>query len=397
MKALTTWRLASANLSKKPFRSISLAAVVAIFAFMLLVGSMISSNLQQGIGSLSARMGADLLVVPQGQGKKIEGVLLRAEPSTFYLKSSLLDVIKSIPTVQQASGQLFISSLDAQCCSVKVQLIGIDQDTDFVVEPWLRRAVERPLTGNEVIVGDYIFGQIGDELKFYNQTFKIVGRLEPTGMGFDSSVFMSMEVARKIGRIASPERGDEIDESVSAILVKVKPGVDPITISDAVLDRLGLRANVNFVFASNMMSDTSAKLQNIVSVLYSAAFGVWVVAALVMFVVFFFAFNEREREFATLRALGATKNRVIGMVMTESFMMSAAGTAVGLAMGLLFMQLFSVNIAKAIGLPYMAGSGSALTVLWVALAGCVTCPLATLPTAWRIGRKDIYTSLREGE
>lgn len=70
MQALSTWRLASANLSKKPWRSISLALVVAIFAFMLLVGSMISSNLQQGIGSLSARMGADLLVVPQGQGKR---------------------------------------------------------------------------------------------------------------------------------------------------------------------------------------------------------------------------------------------------------------------------------------------------------------------------------------
>lgn len=397
MQALSTWRLASANLSKKPWRSISLALVVAIFAFMLLVGSMISSNLQQGIGSLSARMGADLLVVPQGQGKKIEGVILRAEPSTFYLKRSLLDVIESIPTVERASGQLFISSLDAQCCSVKVQLIGIDQSTDFVVEPWLRRAVERPLTGNEVIVGDYIFGQVGDELTFFDQTFKIVGRLEPTGMGFDSSVFMTMDAARKVGRIASPERADEIDESLSAILVKVKPGVDPISISDAVLDRLGLRANVNFVFASNMMSDTSAKLRNIVSVLYSAAFGVWVVAALVMFVVFFFAFNEREREFATLRVLGATKKRVIGIVMTESFMMSAVGTAVGLLLGMLFMELISVNIAKAIGLPYMAGSGSALTVVLAALAGCVTCPLATLPTAWRIGRKDIYTSLREGE
>ena len=397
MQALSTWRLASANLSKKPWRSISLALVVAIFAFMLLVGSMISSNLQQGIGSLSARMGADLLVVPQGQGKKIEGVILRAEPSTFYLKRSLLDVIESIPTVERASGQPFLSSLDAQCCSVKVQLIGIDQSTDFVVEPWLRRAVERPLTGNEVIVGDYIFGQVGDELTFFDQTFKIVGRLEPTGMGFDSSVFMTMDAARKVGRIASPERADEIDESLSAILVKVKPGVDPISISDAVLDRLGLRANVNFVFASNMMSDTSAKLRNIVSVLYSAAFGVWVVAALVMFVVFFFAFNEREREFATLRVLGATKKRVIGIVMTESFMMSAVGTAVGLLLGMLFMELFSVNIAKAIGLPYMAGSGSALTVVLAALAGCVTCPLATLPTAWRIGRKDIYTSLREGE
>lgn len=399
MLPLSTRRIASANLAQKPFRSLSLALVVAIFAFMLFAGSMISANLQSGISSLSARMGADLLVVPQGLGKKMESVLLRAEPSTFYIDESVLDIVKDIPTVAQASGQLFISSLDAQCCTVKVQLIGIDQSTDFVVEPWLRKAVDRPLTGNEVIVGDYIFGEIGSEIMFYNQKFTIVGRLEPSGMGFDSSVFMSMEAARRIAHLASPDMGNKVDKAYSSILVRVKPGVDPISISDEVLDRMGLKANVNFVFASNMMSDTSAKLQNIVTVMYSAAAGVWLVAALVMFVVFFFAFNERQKEFATLRALGASKSKVISIVMTESFLMSLAGTVVGMLFGWLFLEVFSVSIAKAIGLPYLSPATGAFwgTVVTSAVAGLVTCPLATLPTAWRIGRKDIYTSLREGE
>ncbi len=399
MLPLSTRRIASANLAQKPFRSLSLALVVAIFAFMLFAGSMISANLQSGISSLSARMGADLLVVPQGLGKKMESVLLRAEPSTFYIDESVLDIVKDIPTVAQASGQLFISSLDAQCCTVKVQLIGIDQSTDFVVEPWLRKAVDRPLTGNEVIVGDYIFGEIGSEIMFYNQKFTIVGRLEPSGMGFDSSVFMSMEAARRIAHLASPDMGNKVDKAYSSILVRVKPGVDPISISDEVLDRMGLKANVNFIFASNMMSDTSAKLQNIVTVMYSAAAGVWLVAALVMFVVFFFAFNERQKEFATLRALGASKSKVIAIVMTESFLMSLAGTVVGMLFGWLFLEVFSVSIAKAIGLPYLSPATGAFwgTVLTSAVAGLVTCPLATLPTAWRIGRKDIYTSLREGE
>lgn len=399
MLPLSTRRIASANLAQKPFRSLSLALVVAIFAFMLFAGSMISANLQSGISSLSARMGADLLVVPQGLGKKMESVLLRAEPSTFYIDESVLDIVKDIPTVAQASGQLFISSLDAQCCTVKVQLIGIDQSTDFVVEPWLRKAVDRPLTGNEVIVGDYIFGEIGSEIMFYNQKFTIVGRLEPSGMGFDSSVFMSMEAARRIAHLASPDMGSKVDKAYSSILVRVKPGVDPISISDEVLDRMGLKANVNFIFASNMMSDTSAKLQNIVTIMYSAAAGVWLVAALVMFVVFFFAFNERQKEFATLRALGASKSKVIAIVMTESFLMSLAGTVVGMLFGWLFLEVFSVSIAKAIGLPYLSPATGAFwgTVLTSAVAGLVTCPLATLPTAWRIGRKDIYTSLREGE
>lgn len=399
VKALSTLRIALANLAQKPFRTFSLSLIVAIFTFMLYAGSMVSANLQAGIESLSARMGADLLVVPQGEGKKIESVLLRANPSTFYLDAGMLETVRKVPGVAQASGQLFISSLDAQCCTVKVQLIGIDQESDFVVAPWLRTAVERPLVGNEVIVGDYIFGAVGSKLRFYNQEFTIVGRLEPTGMGFDSSVFMTMEAARKIGRIASPEKADEIDRSYSAVLVRVKPGVDPISISDGMLDLLGLGANVNFVFASNMMSDTSAKLQHITGGLYAGAAVFWLVAALVMFVVFFFAFNERQKEFATLRALGASKGKVISLVLTESTLMSLIGSVFGVGFGALVIALFSDSIADVIGLPYLTPSAS-MMVATVALsfaAGLATCPIASLQTVWRISSRDIYTSLREGE
>ena len=399
MQPLSTFRLALANLAQKPFRTLSLSLIVAIFTFMLYAGSMVSANIEAGIQSLSARMGADLLVVPQGEGKKIESVLLRANPSTFYLDAGMLDVVRKVPGVAQASGQLFISSLDAQCCTVKVQLIGIDQESDFVVAPWLRTQVERPLVGNEVIVGDYIFGAIGSKIKFYDQEFTIVGRLEPTGMGFDSSVFMTMEAARRIARIASPEKADEIDRSYSAVLVRVKPGVDPISISDGMLDQLGLGANVNFVFASNMMSDTSAKLQRITGGLYGAAAGVWCVAAIVMFIVFFFAFNERQKEFATLRALGAPKSKVISLVLTESTLMSLIGSVFGIGFGALVVTLFSDTIADLIDLPYLTPSTAmvATTVLLSFAAGIVTCPIASLQTVWRISSRDIYTSLREGE
>ena len=69
MPPLSSLRIALANLSQKPFRSMSLALIVAIFSFMLFSGTMVSANLQAGIQSLSARMGAELVLVPQGEGK----------------------------------------------------------------------------------------------------------------------------------------------------------------------------------------------------------------------------------------------------------------------------------------------------------------------------------------
>ena len=94
---LTPCRLAWANLGGKPARTLFLLAIVATFTLIFFTGGMFVANWQTGLESLSARLGADMLVVPQGQGKKIENVLLRAEPSTFYIDQSMVDVVKKVP------------------------------------------------------------------------------------------------------------------------------------------------------------------------------------------------------------------------------------------------------------------------------------------------------------
>ena len=208
---------------------------------------------------------------------------------------------------------------------------------------------------------------------------------------------MTLDAARRAGRAASPDRADEMAQSLSAILVRVNPGVDPITVSDELLDQLGLKANVNFVFASNMMSDTSAKLQKVVSVMYTAAGGFWAAAAIIMLIVYFFAFSERQREFATLRALGASPRQSGRHCARGSLHYFNAGIRRRHWSGSVGGIEFSTVIAHAIGLPYLAPeTGSWLRALTASVAaGILTVPLASLPTAWRIGRSDIFTTLRE--
>jgi len=128
-----------------------------------------------------------------------------------------------------------------------------------------------------------------------------------------------------------------------------------------------------------------------------------------MLIVYFFAFSERQREFATLRALGASRGKVVGIVLAEAFIISMLGSAVGIGLAALVVSNFSTVIAHAIGLPYLApetgrwsgaagtgAQGSWLRALAASVAaGILTVPLASLPTAWRIGRSDIFTTLRE--
>lgn len=398
-KPLGILTVALSNLSYRVLRSLLLGGLVTLFVFALFSGSMISLNLQNGIYSLSERLGADLLVVPDGDGKKIESVLLRSTPTTFYLPARLLEVVKDVPGVEKASGQLFVSSLEAQCCSVKVQLIGIDPKTDFVVGPWLTQHYKGELKDDQIIVGNYIVGQPGEKLRFYGKEFTIVAQLEPTGMGFDASVFMTVDAARGLAKIATPSMAEKLDGVFSSILVRVTPGLDPMEVSDGVIDRLSLRDRVNFVYASSLMSATAGKLRRVVDIMMVSAGLLWALALVILVTVFFFAANERRREFASLRAMGARKGWIGGVLMTESVILGLFGSVAGVALGALLVQAFSPVIARAIDLPYLSPSFDTwlLVAAGSALIGVVSAPLSTLPALLRFSRADIYTQWREGE
>lgn len=398
-KPLGILTVALSNLSYRVLRSLLLGGLVTLFVFALFSGSMISLNLQNGIYSLSERLGADLLVVPDGDGKKIESVLLRSTPTTFYLPARLLEVVKDVPGVEKASGQLFVSSLEAQCCSVKVQLIGIDPKTDFVVGPWLTQHYKGELKDDQIIVGNYIVGQPGEKLRFYGKEFTIVAQLEPTGMGFDASVFMTVDAARGLAKIATPSMAEKLDGVFSSILVRVTPGLDPMEVSDGVIDRLSLRDRVNFVYASSLMSATAGKLRRVVDIMMVSAGLLWALALVILVTVFFFAANERRREFASLRAMGARKGWIGGVLMTESVILGLFGSVAGVALGALLVQAFSPVIARAIDLPYLSPSFDTwlLVAAGSALIGVISAPLSTLPALLRFSRADIYTQWREGE
>jgi hypothetical protein len=100
-------------------------------------GSMLGEQHTARHEHMSGRFGADMMVVPRGSDASAEGLLLRSEPSEFYLNEDLTEEIAGMDGVKVASPQLFIQSLDAACCTVPVQLIGYEPETDFNIQPWI--------------------------------------------------------------------------------------------------------------------------------------------------------------------------------------------------------------------------------------------------------------------
>ena len=378
VKKLTVIELAKQNLKRRPFRTVSLIVLTAVLAFSLFAGSFLVKSLNGGMQSLSNRLGADIIVVPQGYDSKIESALLRGEPNSFYFKSEVVDRLKKIEGVDLASPQLFIATLSAGCCSFPLQVIGIDFDSDFNIKPWLERQIRLPLTDNQIVVGSNIVGDTQSQVKFFNQPFVITGRLAKTGMGFDNSVFMTIENAKRLAKeyeriMEHPVAQDE--DLISSVMVRIKPNADVKTVAQRILTEFE-DEQIYPLISKRMMTNISASIANLNVYIYV------LLSFIVLAVSFSSIFHERKEEFGMLRIIGGTKKKLAQLASAEAFIISASGAGIGTVLSCLIVLLFNQAIIAGLKMPFLTPP-----VLWILLCALLTLsvisvigPLAALKT-----------------
>ncbi|MEY8352694.1 FtsX-like permease family protein [Lachnospiraceae bacterium 54-53] len=400
-KPMTTVHIALRTLKHKPYRSAGLAFLVAAFAFTLFGGTVLSKSLENGMNSLSKRMGADILAVPYGYEADIQGALLRGEPSTFYFDGSSVEKVAGVEGVKAVSPQLYIATLNASCCAYPLQLIGFDPETDFVIQPWMSEELDHPVGDGEIIIGSSINGQVGKKLKFFNQTYLIAGRLEKTGMGFDTSIFMNLDTAKQAAKASERQKAHPAAEDadlISSVMVKIEDGYDGKEVGNHILQAWA-KDGIYVVVAQNMMNDISGNLRGLTAYIIIMTGGLWVLAVSVLVLVFSVTLNGRKKEFSMYRVLGAPRSRLVQLILWESALISLLGTAAGMTAAILVVFPFSTYIGSRLGLPYLlpglgtlfqAGATSFLLSFSVG-------PLASAYCAFKIGRSEIYSTMREGE
>ena len=399
MDKLDTITLAKLNIQRKPVRSVSLAVLTFALAFTLFTGSFLVKSLEEGLSSLSNRLGADIIVVPQGYDSKIEGALLRGEPNNFYFERTALDVVRSIDGVEKASPQLFVATLSAGCCSFPLQVIGLDFDSDFCILPWLKQHVKFPLKDNQIIVGANIVGNYNSELKFFSQPFAIAGRLSKTGMGFDNSVFMSVQNAQRLikeyERIMQHPASDN-ENLISSIMVRVKSGSNIMQVAQKI--RSAFKGQQLYPLAAkNMMSNVASAIENLSFYIYILTLVLWILTVLVLFTVFSSIINERKKEFAMLTILGATKKKIVSLAFTEALFISGGGAAGGSMLALCVVLLFNQAFRQAVKLPYLRPHALWICGLFltVTLLVSATGPIASLKMVRQFSKAEDALNARE--
>jgi len=398
---LTSRQLSFYNLRRRPFRTFCLILVVAVLAFTLFGGSILTISLRNGMSSLQQRLGADLMVVPKGYEADMTGVLLRGEPSYFYFSDAVVQQIAEIKGVSQVTPQFFLTSLSASCCSTQVQLIGFDPETDFVIQPWIAKTYGIEIQDGCFIAGGDIILESDQTLRFFNQTYPVAAQLEKTATGLDSSVFMSMDTIQSLFTSAR-ESGmnfiydEEPKEAVSSVLVRINKDLNADTVASNI--RAGI-PNVDVIVSKNMISGISGNLSSLVDYIRVLSIVLWIFAAVILLVIFSATINERKKEFAVIRILGATRRRLAVIVLTESLYLSVAGGVVGVAAASLVVFPFSAYIGERLQLPYLEPEiGAVLGVLALSLLlSFLVGPLASIYSAVKISKAETYLTMREGE
>ncbi|MFR9279563.1 MAG: ABC transporter permease, partial [Ezakiella coagulans] len=339
-------------------------------------------SLKNGMNSLADRMGADISVVPEGYDTKVEGAILRGEPNTFFMDKSIVKKIEGIDGVQEVTPQLFLATLSAGCCSFPIQIIGFDAATDFVVTPWLQEQISLPLENGEVVVGNNVVGDVNSHVKFFDQEFKIKGRLQKTGMGFDNTVFLNFDEARRLAKEYEKilEIEDKYDDNmISSVMLKIKKGVEPTDVQNAIR-RECLNDGVFPLLSKSMMNEVSNSALDMINYVYILIALVWILTFIVLSLVYSITIKERKRELATMRILGATKKILSNIILYEVLIINFIGAISGATLGFVISILFGRWFSQSFKMPFLAPNFVVLAVIFLAVLVIATLmgPISTL-------------------
>ncbi|MBI5740964.1 MAG: ABC transporter permease [Nitrospirae bacterium] len=340
MKAFNIHTFAIKNLKRRKFRTGVLAFSIALIVSVLVFGFSFIGSVGLGIKRASDRLGSDLIVVPVGARGYAEEVLLESKVKSFYMDKGLVERVKKVEGVDEVTYQTYLATLQGLCCDIpEATVVAFNQDSDFIVMPWLTKAIGRRLQKNEAIVGHESSLNIGLGLMdavLFGARFTLLGALEKSGTGLDNAIFISDENVEEILRKGkSPLKPDQ----VSIIFVRVKSGYDPYNVGRAIEGEI---VEADVVARTDIGKDTINALKDINMIFSITVFMASVLSALLAWAIFSATVNERLREAGIMRALGARESHIMRLFLTEVLIIGCIGSICGAVMG----TALSVLLAK---------------------------------------------------
>ncbi len=396
-ESLTLFNLAAKNLRRKPLRTTILivsigmlvSALIFILSFVRRVDSIVSAT--------SDRLGADVIVVPSGSRGAAEDVLLENKVKSFYMPGGVLEKLKTIKGIDTFTEQTYLVTITGQCCDVpETVVVAFNQDTDFIIKPWLSKKLGRRLQRGEAIVGRESALNISVGLTevdgiLFGNVFRMTGVLEQTGTGLDTAIFIDQA---NIGDILTKGKAVIRPGQISIVFIRVKNGIDPTAVANEIEDSI---IEADAVARKDIGRNILATLGDLNRIFLVSVILVSLLSVFLVWVVFSAIANERAREIGIMRALGAREGHISRLFLMEVLCIGVAGSIIGVLAGT---TVSIIVIKKFMLLKSVSSDIAVLDRMVIALlsflSGTAFCTAGALSPIQRLKKLEPLVAIKEG-
>jgi len=367
--------LAFRNLRRRPTRSLltMLGVALAVGSFITLYGLSRSAyeNVKQSIQDVPS----DLTIRRAGAAELFGGAI----------PQSLISQIVEIPGVAAVTGELI--ALVESDNGDHVLAAGWTDDSFFwqsvpLDEGRLPRHGERKVALIGIDIADALQKHVGETISFLGEPFQIVGITRFKSVINRNEVVVPLadlqEVTFRPGavtylsvRLANPGDPADVDRVSSAI-----EAIDGLSVSKS---------------EDVLRHDSMVGLLRAVS--SSMAWVALLMGVLIVLNTLLMAVLERTREIGILSAIGWSAERIMGALVLEGFILSAAGSAIGILIGIVGAHL--LGAIPAIG-RYVAVRPTIGLLLATVFAAIGLGIFGSLYPAWRAARQSPAAALARG-
>lgn len=213
-----------------------------------------------------------------------------------------------------------------------------------------------------------------------DKPFNVVGIMKPTGTSIDRAIYISLEAMEAIhvdwqtGSAPSIEQQVKVDELTAAML-------QPKTITSFFvrtknrIEVLKLQRWINEykeepllgVIPGVVLSEMWTSLSMVEKVLKSISFLVMAVGLISMLISIMTSLNERRREMAVLRALGASLKNIVGLILAETLLLSSLAILLSCAIKVILELIFGPWLQSNYGLYLQAPLFSFNEILYLVI------------------------------
>ncbi|MCR4600763.1 MAG: ABC transporter permease [Clostridia bacterium] len=324
-------------------------------SFSIFAGGLFTRGITRGVDETVERLGSGMIVVPSGYDEDVQSTLFEGKACTIDLDSTWTKELLSAEGVKAVSPQRYIATLSAECCAAGgIQMIAYDPDTDFVISRWFN---DQEIAGpglNEIIVGKSTGFSAGETVRFFGREFLVKGVLEETGMGYDTSAFISFDTA---GAIAAEDGYSliypSVDgvEQISMIMVSVEEGYTEESVCAEINSLYGTKG-ISAYTTGSMVKTLAQKLSGLKSVFSFFDVILVLIESVAVFSVVSMNMLQRRSAIGRLISVGVTEDIMMRIIFEEYMLILAAAVTASVFSGIMLIYPFEGLLHSLIDMPF---------------------------------------------